>query len=261
MLDCDWSSDVCSSDLLREKLQALKDAGVHQVLLLEFNARLAAMPAEDFVRDILVAGLGIRFLLVGDDFRFGRARQGDFRLLQELGTRYGFAVEDMNTVRLAAGRVSSTWIREALTQGDLVTAAQLLGRPYGICGRVGKGDQRGRTLGFPTANIDLHRRVSPVHGVFAVLVRGLGPAPHPGVANIGSRPTVAGSHDLLEVHLLDFSGDLYGTHLQVELVHKIRPERRFASVIELRHQIQQDVEQARRLLPAGTPGTPGQDLT
>jgi riboflavin kinase/FMN adenylyltransferase len=239
---------------LREKLQALQETGLQRVLLLEFNARLAAMDATDFVREVLVDGLGIRFLLVGDDFRFGRDRRGDYRLLCDQGREQGFAVEDMNTFRLNRDRVSSTRIREALTQGDLTGAAALLGRPYCICGRVGHGAQRGRTLGFPTANIDLHRRVSPVHGVVAVWVRGLKGGPRPGVANIGSRPTISGaSHDLLEVHLLDFAGNLYGTHLQVELVARLRNEMRFGSVVELRHQIVRDAEQARLLLSGPTP--------
>lgn len=238
---------------LREKLAALRTAGIQRVLVLEFNARLAALAAADFVDQILVDGLGIRFLLVGDDFRFGRGRQGDFTLLQRLGEQRGFQVENLNTFRVSADRVSSTRVREALARGDLETAAQLLGRPYRIHGRVGHGDKRGRTLGFPTANINLHRRVSPVRGVFAVRVWGLGPEPRPGVANIGTRPTLAGvPRTLLEVHLFDFAADLYGAQVQVEPVGRLRDEQRFASVDALRRQIARDAEQARALL--GAPG-------
>jgi len=234
---------------LREKLQAIAEAGIERVLLLEFNARLAAMAAEEFVERILVQGLGVRFLMVGDDFRFGAKRRGDFNLLREAGDRYDFRVEDMHTVRLSEDRVSSTRIREALTDGDLDTAAHLLGRSYQICGRVAHGDKRGRTIGFPTANVDLHRRVSPVRGVFAVRVRGLEETALPGVANIGTRPTVTGDpRYLLEVHLFDFSREVYGRHVGVEFVHKLRDEKKFESFEELRRQITQDAWQARNLL-------------
>jgi riboflavin kinase/FMN adenylyltransferase len=238
---------------MREKLCALAAAGVDRVLLLEFSARLAGMPAGAFVEDILVRGLGIAFLYVGDDFRFGRERHGDFALLQDMGARHGFAVANMHTFRLAEDRVSSTRIREALGQGDLATAAQLLGRPYRIHGRVAHGHKRGRTIGFPTANLDLHRRVTPVRGVFAVRVLGLAADPLPGVANIGFRPTVSGDpRHLLEVHLFDFARTIYGAHLEVELVQRLRDEKRFASFEELRRQIQQDAWQARQLLLPGT---------
>jgi riboflavin kinase/FMN adenylyltransferase len=234
---------------MREKLLAFRDVGLERVLLLEFNARLAHMGAEEFVEQILVSGLDVRFLFVGDDFRFGRGRHGDFQMLCDLGVRYGFPVEDLHTVRLSEDRVSSTRVREALTGGDLETVERLLGRPYRICGRVAHGDKRGRTIGFPTANLDLHRRVSPVHGVFAVLVYGLDDGPHPGVANIGTRPTVGGDDRyLLEVHLFDFEGDIYGAHVAVEFRHKLREEQRFSSFEELRRQIAQDAWQARSLL-------------
>jgi len=237
---------------LREKLEAIQATGVERVLLLEFNARLAAMPAEAFVERLLVQGLGARFLSVGDDFRFGQGREGDFGLLCESGARHGFTVENMRTFCLAENRVSSTRVREALGRGDLGTAARLLGRPYRLCGRVTHGAKRGRTIGYPTANLDLHRRVSPVHGVYAVRVLGIGAEARPGVANIGYRPTVVGDRRfLLEVHLLDFTGDLYGAYLAVELVHKLREERRFAAFEELRQQIVQDSRQARDLLVGG----------
>ncbi|MCU7935955.1 MAG: bifunctional riboflavin kinase/FAD synthetase [Candidatus Thiodiazotropha sp. (ex Dulcina madagascariensis)] len=234
---------------LREKLQAIEETGVRRVVVLEFNKRLAAMSAETFVEELLVQGLGARFLSVGDDFRFGRGRQGDFELLQRMGRRHGFEVENMNTYKLDADRVSSTRIRELLTQGDLNTAAQCLGRPYRICGRVAHGDERGRTIGFPTMNVDLHRRVSPLQGVYAVKVDGLDTQQLPGVANIGVRPTVVGdSRYLLEVHLFDFDRSVYGEHVTVAFVQKLRDEQRFDSFEALRQQIWRDAAQAREIL-------------
>jgi riboflavin kinase/FMN adenylyltransferase len=236
---------------LREKLRAIEEAGIERVQLLEFNERLSTMDAGAFVRQFLVGALGVRYLYVGDDFRFGQGRHGDFRMLCECGREYAFTVENMHTYRLSEGRVSSTRVREALTAGDLKTAAALLGRAYRICGRVAHGDKRGRTIGFPTANVDLHRRVSPVRGVFAVQVHGLGAAPLPGVANIGTRPTVTGdTRYLLEVHLFDFAREIYGAHVEVEFCQKLRDEQRFDSFEQLRRQITQDAWQARQVLSA-----------
>jgi len=234
---------------LREKLQAIADCGVERVLLLEFGPHLAAMPAETFVRRLLVEGLDVRHLYVGDDFRFGRERAGDFALLRRAGEAHGFGVESLETVCHQDCRISSTRIREALVAGDLATAAACLGRPYGICGRVAHGDKRGRTIGFPTLNIYLHRRTSPLHGVFAVRVHGLGEAAVPGVANVGSRPTVSGDPDYrLEVHLFDFDREVYGAHVRVEFEAHIRPERRFDSFEALKEQIARDAARARELL-------------
>jgi riboflavin kinase/FMN adenylyltransferase len=231
---------------VREKLQALKDAGIDRVVLLEFGRKLAAMSARQFVQELLVIGLDVKFLYVGDDFRFGRGRVGDIELLRQTGEAHGFEVANMNTFMDGEARVSSTRIREALAQGDLALAERNLGRPYRICGRVAHGDARGRTIGFPTANIDLHRKVSPVHGVFAVMVYGLAEAPLPGVANIGNRPTVTGdSRYLLEVHLFDFARTIYGEHVQVEFRKRLRDERRFESFEALRRQILLDAAQAR----------------
>ena len=240
---------------LREKLDALAHCGVDQVALLPFGARLAAMGARAFVQELLVDRLGVRFLLVGDDFRFGHAREGDFGLLQTMGREHGFAVEDLNTVTHGGERVSSTRIREALARGDLGLARHLLGRPYRICGRIGHGDKRGRTIGYPTANINLHRRVSPLHGVYAVTVEGVADRPWPGVANIGIRPTVGGgTRYLLEVHLFDLAADLYGRHAQVEFRLKLRDEQRFASFEDLKAQIDRDAAAARAyLMPAHHP--------
>jgi len=231
---------------LREKLDALAHCGVEQVVVLPFGARLAALEARTFVQDLLVDGLGVRFLLVGDDFRFGHGRAGDYGLLQAMGREHGFAVENLNTVTHADERISSTRVREALARGDLGLARHLLGRPYRICGRVGHGDKRGRTIGYPTANINLHRRVSPLHGVYAVMVEGLADRPWPGVANIGVRPTVGGgTRYLLEVHLFDLSADLYGRHAQVEFRLKLRDEQRFDSFPALKAQIDRDAAAAR----------------
>lgn len=238
---------------LREKLAAIRDDGIEQVMLLEFNPRLAAMDARCFVQRLLLDGLGVRFLLVGDDFRFGHGRAGDYALLRSMGEDAardgaGFAVENLHTITHGETRVSSTRVREALARGDLEQARLLLGRPYRIEGRVAHGDQRGRTIGFPTANIDLHRRVSPLLGVYAVLVNGLGSTPHPGVANIGSRPTVDGTGHRLEVHLFDFDQQIYGRHLEIEFKLKLRNEQRFDSLDALKQQIQLDAMTARRYL-------------
>ncbi|MCU0835082.1 MAG: bifunctional riboflavin kinase/FAD synthetase [Chromatiaceae bacterium] len=236
---------------LREKLAALADCGIDQVVLLEFGPRLSQMGARDFVRGLLIDGLAVRHLLVGDDFRFGRGREGGYALLEAVGRDHGFAVEDLHTVTHGEERVSSTRIREALARGDLDLARHLLGRPYRICGRVAHGDKRGRTIGFPTANVDLHRRASPLRGVYAVVLHGLAEHPWPGVANIGFRPTVGGARrHLLEVHLFDFAGEIYGRHVQVEFRLKLREERKFASFEELRVQIDRDAAAARDYLRA-----------
>ncbi|MES9944269.1 MAG: bifunctional riboflavin kinase/FAD synthetase [Candidatus Thiodiazotropha sp.] len=234
---------------MREKLQAIKETGVQRVVVLEFNKRLAAMPADAFVKELLVDGLGTRFLSVGDDFRFGRGREGDFELLRRMGREYAFEVENMNTYKLDADRVSSTRIRELLTLGDLEGAAQCLGRPYRLCGRVAHGHKRGRSIGFPTMNINMHRLVSPLHGVYAVRVDGLERGGMPGVANIGNRPMVDGDHRyLLEVHLFDFNREVYGEHVSVEFVRKLREEQRFDTFELLRQQILRDADQARTIL-------------
>lgn len=233
---------------LREKLRALDGLGIERVLGLKFDQRLAALPAERFIDDLLVGQLGIRHLVVGDDFRFGHRRAGDFALLVKAGQHYGFEVVDNASYLVEGERVSSTRVRQALGQGDLELATRLLGRPYDLCGRVAHGDRRGRTLGFPTANIHLHRRATPVYGVYAVLVSGTGLPPWPGIANVGHRPTVQGVREQLEVHLLDFQGDLYGRHLQVDFLHYLRAEQRFVSLEALRQQIQKDEQEARTWL-------------
>ncbi len=231
---------------LRDKIDRLSELPVDHVLILRFNPKLAAMSPEAFIEEILIQSLKVRFLVIGDDFRFGRKREGDYGLLVETGRRRGFEVADTHTVLAGGERISSTLIREALLQGDLDRARELLGKPYEVCGRIIHGQKRGRTFGFPTANLLMQRKNTPVRGVFAVTMRGLGPTPIPGVANVGSRPTVTGDPTmLLETHLLDFSGDLYGRRVEVEFHARLRDERRFDGIPELKAQIEMDIQAAR----------------
>ncbi|OQP34375.1 MULTISPECIES: bifunctional riboflavin kinase/FAD synthetase [Pantoea] len=230
---------------LREKLKFLAEAGVDRVLCVRFDRRFAAQSAQCFITDLLVDKLDVKYLAVGDDFRFGAGRQGDFLLLQKAGAEYGFDVVSTETFCDGGKRISSTAVRQALASDDLALAQTLLGHPFSISGRVVHGDALGRTIGFPTANLPLRRIVSPVKGVYAVEVLGLG-APVPGVANIGTRPTVKGLRQQLEVHLLDININLYGKHIDVVLKHKIRNEQRFASLEALKEQIAKDVVTARR---------------
>jgi riboflavin kinase/FMN adenylyltransferase len=236
---------------LREKLTLLKDFGVDRVLCLRFNKNLADIPAQEFVTEILVKKLGVQYLIVGDDFRFGKNRAGDFILLQQIGQIHNFAVSSTETFLLDNARVGSSRVRAALAQGDLKLAAQLLGRPYTMSGHVVYGQQLGRQLGFPTINITLPHLVIPLRGVFAVWVHGLGNKPLPGAANIGNRPAVSGNRDWLEVHLLDFNQDVYGRFVAVEFVEKLRDELPFPSLEELTEQIALDVAQTREILNNG----------
>ncbi len=229
----------------REKYQALRRFSVDRVLCLRFNQALANLDAEDFIQKVLMQGLDVKYLVVGDDFRFGKNRSGTFKLLHEAGQKNGFPVVNMHTFNIDGQRVSSTRIREALEQGDLMLAEKLLGRPYRMCGRVAHGDKRGRTIGFPTANIHLHRKASPVQGVYAVEMFGIEGEPLEGVANVGNRPTVDGTRSLLEVHLFDFNRDIYGSHVHVNFLNKIRNEMKFDSFPQLQQQIKADEEKAR----------------
>lgn len=231
---------------LPEKLAELAAAGVDRVLCLRFDATLARMPAQAFIQRFLIAGLGVRELVVGDDFRFGRAREGDFDLLARAGREAGFGVHGTHTLSVDGERISSTRIRTLLAAGDLQQARRLLGRPYAICGRVMHGDKLGRTLGFPTANLAMRRRVCPLRGIFVVRAQLAADGPLlPGVASLGTRPTVNGRATLLEVHLLEPAGDLYGQRMQVAFLKHLREERRFASVELMRQQIAHDVQDAR----------------
>lgn len=230
---------------LREKLQALRRYAVDRVVCLPFNAALAEMPAQQFIQRLLVDGLAVRYLVVGDDFRFGRGREGDFVMLKAAGQRYGFQVVSMHSFCVDGERVSSTRVREALGRGDMATAAKLLGRGYRMSGRVARGEQLGRQLGFPTANIHLHRQAIPIRGVFAVEMFGIEGEPLMGVANVGVRPTVDGSRTLLEVHLFDFDQQIYGRYVEVVFLYKLRDEVRFASLDALKQQIGLDAVAAR----------------
>lgn len=231
---------------LREKIQALFAAGVNRVLCVEFNDALRRLSAQEFIDQVLVRGLDIKHLVVGDDFRFGCDRKGDFALLQAEGEARGFSVSDTCTLLLHGERVSSTRIRHLLELADFAGAEELLGRPYSITGRVGYGQQLGRKLGVPTANIHLWRYRSPLHGVFAVTARLKDGAVYNGVANVGVRPTVNGDKKpILEVHLFDFASVIYGTMIDVVFHKKLRDEQRFPSVEALQVQLQHDIKQAQ----------------
>jgi riboflavin kinase/FMN adenylyltransferase len=231
---------------LREKLLGLRRFAVDRVLCVRFDRAFAQMPARQFIEDVLVRRLGVRYLVVGDDFRFGHQRAGDYAMLQEAGRTHGFHVTHMHTFDIDGARVSSTRIRNALANGDMVLAEKLLGRPYRMSGRVAHGNKLGRQLGFPTANIFVHRHVTAVQGIFVVEMFGLDDEPLPGVANVGTRPTVDGTRCLLEVFLLDFDGDIYGRNVHVDFLKKLRDEERYDSLDTLRSQIALDVAQARR---------------
>lgn len=229
----------------RDKYLQLKNVGVERLLCVNFNAHFANLTAEEFVRRLLVEQLGVKFLVVGDDFRFGKDRVGNFDMLVAAGKQYGFEVVSTQSFCVSKQRVSSTAIRQALASDNLVDAETMLGRPYSINGRVSHGRKLGRTIGFPTANVPLKRRVSPVSGVYAVEVYGVGEKPIPGVANIGHRPTVKGVRQQLEVHLFDFHSDLYGRQIEVVLRHKLRDEQKFESFDALKAQIEHDAQSAR----------------
>lgn len=230
---------------LREKFELLADCGIEQIMVCRFDARFAALTADEFIDAVLVQSLRVRHVVIGDDFRFGRGRTGDFALLQEAGRRHGFGVEAMGSVTVDGERVSSSGVRRALAEGDMEKAARLLGRPYVIDGQVSHGDKIGRQLGFATANIRIKHNPLPMTGVFAVEVAGLGPQPLPGVANLGIRPTVGGTRPLLEVHLFDFDRDIYGAHISVRFRHKLRAEQRFPNFDALKAQIAADAAAAR----------------
>lgn len=231
---------------LREKLELIADDGVELAYVCHFNAALSALGAEAFVERVLVGALRVRHLIIGDDFRFGAKRAGDFALLCAAGLRFGFKVEAMDSVTLDGERASSSAVRAALGSGDLARAAQLLGRPYAIDGRVVHGDKVGRQLGFATANIRIKHDRPPLLGVFAVEVRCPDGRVLKGVANLGFRPSANSVlRPILEVHLFDFEEDIYGAHLNVRFLHKLRAEMKFPSFDALKAQIACDVEVAK----------------
>lgn len=240
---------------LREKLQLLAQSEVDCVHVCRFNYDFARISAEEFITRILNQELSVRWLLVGDDFRFGARRAGDLTMLQTFAAENGFAVEVMPSVIIEDQRVSSTAIRQALASGDLNSARKLLGRAYSISGRVIDGDKLGKQIGFPTANIQLKHNRPPLSGIFAVAVRGAirsSPATElPGVASLGVRPTVhENGKPVLEVHLFDFNQEIYGHHLQVDFLHKLRDEEKYADLDTLILQIKKDVAQAKNFFLA-----------
>lgn len=229
----------------REKYEMLDYHGIVRTLVLRFNAGLAALPAERFIKEILVDGLRVEYLVVGDDFRFGKDRAGDFRMLQAAGAKYGFDAAATPTQTHAGERVSSTRVRRALADGDLALASELLGRMYRMSGKVIRGDRIGRQLGYPTANLRRAQKRLPLSGIFLVRVYGLDGAPLYGMASAGTRPTVNGQHAQVEVYIFDFDRDIYGEHIEVEFLEKLREEEKFPDLETLREQIRLDVNEGR----------------
>ena len=230
----------------REKVEVFTAFGVDRVLCLRFCKTLAGIPARQFIEELLLDRLGVKHLIIGDDTRFGHQRRGDFQLLQDYARKYDFKVTATETFEIDGKRVSSSSIRSALAAGDMEHARLLLDRPYHMSGRVAHGEKRGRNLGYPTANIYLNRRQTPLMGIFAVTVDGLDEQSLPGVASIGVRPTFGGGDCLLEVHIFNFDRDIYGRHVKVYFHHKLREELKFDSARALIQQMRLDADHARR---------------
>ena len=230
---------------LREKLQMLRQCGVDYVCCLKFDKHLASMLANEYAERFIFSLIKAKFLLIGEDFRFGCDRLGDVALLKRLGSNHSCVVQNFSDYFIDEQRVSSTKIRRALYQGELDSAATFLGRPYSMCGRVVQGDGRGRQWGIPTANLNLHHKTLPLKGVFCVSVVRQGKPTLTGVANIGCRPTIDGSKNVLEVHLFDFDESIYGEILQVCFLHKLRDEMKFSSIDDLIAQIHNDISAAK----------------
>ena len=234
-----------------EKCAVLAGLGVERLIVLRFDARLQRQTPEEFIERVLCQGLDTRQVVVGEGFRFGSRRSGSLETLRVAGAARGFEVLTVPTVLADGERVSSTRIRAALAAGDLATAARLLGRPYALAGRVVAGLRLGRRLGYPTANLRLHRRTAPLSGIFAARVQGIaGRAAAAAVASLGTRPTVGGVETLLEAHVFDFDGDLYGERLAVEFIAKLRDEEKFASLDAMVAQMHADAARAREILAA-----------
>ena len=231
---------------LREKLELLADCGIEQVHLCRFDYRFAQITAEEFIERVIAHGLGARWLLAGDDFRFGARRAGDLVMLKQIAPRFGMELSAMASVMQDGERVSSTAVRRALAAGELARAERLLGRAYSISGRVVRGDGLGRKLGFPTANVQMKHNRPPLTGIFAVRLHGAAAGPLRGVARLGVCPTVKQQGaPVLEVHALDFEGDLYRRHVRVEFLSKFRDEEKYADLAELTRRIALDVENAK----------------
>lgn len=233
---------------LREKVIKFAKLPVDNLLIVRFNRHFANCDAEQFIDDVLIKKLNVKHLVIGDDFHFGKARRGNFAMLKEKGEHYGFSVEDTGSYEVEGLRISSTIIRDALGSGDLAQAEKLLGHCYSVCGRVAHGDKRGRTIGYPTANIRMFRKNTPVNGVFAVTMTGIDGVEFEGVANVGTRPTVDGdSKVILETYLFDFDKEIYGRYVEVHFKQKIRDELRFQSLEQLKAQIEKDVAEAIKI--------------
>lgn len=231
---------------LRDKLQSLSDNGVDRVIVEHFNAHFAALSPDDFVEKILVQGLHVKWLMVGEDFCFGAKRAGNLAYLMEAGRHHGFQVESLSTVMDGAQRISSSAVRDALANGDFAGTAKMLGHPYTISGHVIHGQKLGRNLGFPTLNLRVAHKNPALSGIFIVQVHGLAAHPLPAVASLGVRPTVDDSgRVLLEVHVLDWAGDCYGKLVQVEFLEKLRDEEKYVDLPTLTAAITRDAEQAR----------------
>ncbi|MBM3364353.1 MAG: bifunctional riboflavin kinase/FAD synthetase [Betaproteobacteria bacterium] len=231
---------------LRDKLQALADCGVDRVIVEHFNASFASQPAENFIKDVLVDGLHVKWLIVGDDFRFGAKRSGDLAMLQSARKEFGFEVVALPTVTHQATRISSSAVREALLAGDFERSRELLGHPYAISGHVQHGRKLGRTIGFPTLNLKIAHRRPALSGIFVVQVHGLAEHPLPAVASLGVRPTVEDNgRVLLEVHLFDYSADCYGKLIRVEFLKKLRDEEKYDDLQTLTQAIDNDAKNAR----------------
>ena len=235
---------------LREKAECLQRVGIDRLHVFRFDRAFSALTAQAFIEQVLGRTLQARYVLVGDDFRYGAKRAGDFALLQQAGQSLGFDAEFLPTVEVAGERSSSTAVRQALAAGELEHAARLLGRPYSISGRVVHGDKLGRDIGFPTANIQLKHNRPPLQGIFAVEVCGLNGEPLPGVASLGKRPTVKGADavPVLEVHLFDFKAEIYGRRVRVDFLHKLRDEEKYPDLDSLVAQIRRDVDNAKHFL-------------
>jgi len=234
----------------REKFDALRAHGIDLFYCPRFEAQMRDISADAFVRRILVHGLCARHIVIGDDFRFARKREGTMLQLQQMSTVLDYAVEQVPSVVVDGIRVSSTVIRDALWTGKMHQATALLGRPYRMSGKIIKGEKMGRTLGFPTANVDLRRRQSAVMGIFAVRVHGLEGGPHDAVASVGTRPTFDGTKPLLEVHIFDFDAEIYGEYIHVDFISRLRSEVKYDDVAELVAQMHRDADNARSALAA-----------
>jgi riboflavin kinase/FMN adenylyltransferase len=234
----------------REKFEALADHGIDYFYCPRFAAQMRDISVDAFIRRIMIHGLGVRHIVIGDDFRFARKREGSIEQLRLAAPVLEFDVEQQSSIIVDGNRVSSTAIRDALWEGDLQRATALLGRPYRMSGAVIMGEKVGRTLGFPTANVDLRRRQSAVMGIFAVRVSGLAGGPLDAVASVGTRPTFDGIKPLLEVHIFDFDADIYGQYIHVDFISRLRSEIKYDEVEELVAQMHRDADNAKSILAA-----------